>query len=110
MTVELKFLGKQLKVYNGSDAGVALSLQAGDGIALSDEKTARLLADFPHEFQKTSGARADIPEDKPAKVAEPETVLERSQRAEKPTGKQPMKNKEITPKRNKSFVPKNRRK
>ena len=61
MTVELTFIGKRLKVYNGVDEGVAIHLKAGDRIGVSDAKAEKLLADFPTEFQKTSGPRETEP-------------------------------------------------
>lgn len=65
---ELKFLGKRLKMYHGIDGTTPIHLAPGDCVGVSDDKAKRLLADFPHEFQATAGARK----------AEPETVMSES--------------------------------
>jgi len=94
MTIELKFIGKRLRVYNGVDSGIALHLRGGDIVGVSDAKATQLLTDFPEEFQKTSGPREAKPE-VPAK-SEPKEPMPVE---EKPSGKVPAKNKAIAPKK-----------
>ncbi len=99
MTVELKFLGKRLKGYNGVDGTTPINLKAGDIVGVSEAKAKRLLEDFPHDFISNSGPREAEPEPKEASPAlkrelkEPPPV--------EPTGKVPAKNKAMTPKKNK---------